>query len=340
MKDLTAAMRGIVDRLPTELAGDEDRARLLQVAEVLPEEFTGGPLGLELRLAGPTVVDVFAAAVPGDSSFAALIAALRRPGWADVHRAADLSEVLSRWLQRQGALPAVARYLLVEADAATGTDAVPVPSIFLAPRNPHDVWRPGMKPNAFQARPDLTTMAAAELSRVWPDPSTADALAQVSQALPDGADVFAVGAMISRDAGASMRVAVRRLSPEQTHELLTLVGRPRQADVLAEYVATSVAARQAIAFEIGPGAEQRVGVELSPGHDWKHCSLQGWPELLAEVVAAGLADPGRAAVVPDLVDGGSNPAWGLAHVKIAADDRGLLPGSKLYVGLQHAAAIG
>jgi hypothetical protein len=192
-----------------------------------------------------------------------------------------------------------------------------------------------MKPNAFQARPDLATMAAAELSGVWPDPTTASALADLSEALPDTADVFAVGAMISRDAGASMRVAVRRLTADQTHDVLTRCGFPRQAEVLAGWAGPTSARRRAVAFEIGPGAERRVGLELAPDHDWKQCLLNGWPELLDEIVTAGLADPRRAALVPGLVDADSDPAWGLAHVKIGADDAGLLPGSKLYVGLAH-----
>lgn len=328
-------MYGILDRLPLVLADANARGRLLEVADRFPQDLTQGPLGLELRLLGPTVVDLFAAAIPGEAGFAALVDALRQGPWSDVQRAADLAGVLARWQRREGALPAVARYLLVEADAPESGSPVAVPSIFLAPRNPHDVYRPGMKPNAFQGRPDVTTMAAAELSGVWPDPATATALTQLSAALPETADVFAVGAMISRDAGASMRVAVRRLTPDRMHEVLTLVGRRRQADVLAAYAAGSVAARQAVAFEVGPGAEHRVGLELSPDLDWKQCRLDGWDDLLAEVVAAGLADPQRAAVVPGLVDGASNPAWGLAHIKIAAGDDGLLPGSKLYVGLSH-----
>lgn len=338
VNDLTGALSAVLSRLPAPLADAPSRAAVMDVAQRLPAALAGGPLGLEVRLAGPTTVDVFAAAIPGTATFAGLIECLSRGGWADDRRAADLSVVLDRWQQREGALPRVARYLLVEADAPEHGAAVPVPSIFLAPRNPHDLYTPGMAPNAFAARPDLTTMAAAELSGVWPDPRTADAVGRVNALLPDGADMFAVGAMISRDAGASMRVAVRRLSPDQTHALLVSVGRPRQADLLAERAAGTTGIRQAVAFEVGPGAEHRVGLELAPDHDWKQCSLHGWEELLAEVVELGLADRDRADVVPGLVDGDSEPSWGLAHVKIAADDDGILPGSKLYIGLQHRQA--
>lgn len=333
---LTGVVRAALERLPEVLADGRARAALMEVAAALPAELATGPLGLEIRLAGPTVVDLFAAAVPGDEGYRALVEALRSgAGWDDPQRAADLAEVLARWQRRDGALPLVARYLLVEADAPTGSAAPPVPSIFLAPRGAHDIRRPGMPPNAFQARPDLTTMAAAELSGVWPDPATAQALAAVCEVLPDTADIFAVGAMISRDAGSSMRVAVRRLTADQTHMVLTAAGRHTQADLLAERAAATSAQQQVIAFEVGPGAEHRVGLELSPPWDWKQAEQQGWPELLAEMVSSGFAQPERAAVVPGLIDGGGDPLWGLAHVKIGADDAGMLPGCKLYVGLLH-----
>jgi hypothetical protein len=323
-------------RLPAVLADDDARERALAVADLLPAEFTSGPIGLELRLAGPTIVDLFAAAAPADVTFDALVAGLRRGGWADDVRAADLAEVLDRWRRREGTLPAVARYLLVEADAPRELGApVAVPSIFLAPRGARDLWRPGQPRNAFQRYPDTTVMAAAELSGVWPDPLTAQALATVDDLLPDEADIFAVGAMISRDAGASLRVAVRRFTPDLVHRLLSALERPRQADILAKWTATAPAARQVLAFEVGPGAEARVGLELSPAHDWKHARLDGWDELLAYIVDGGVADPVRAGVVPGLVDASGDPVWGLAHVKVAANDSGLMPVSKLYVGLLH-----
>ena len=121
-------------------------------------------------------------------------------------------------------------------------------------------------------------------------------------------------------------------------DVLVAAHRHRQAEVIAERARRSCAERAVIAFEVGPGAEARVGLELSPREDWKLASLRAWPELLAELVAAGEADPARADVVTGLVHPGGPTTWGLAHVKVAADERGMLPGSKLYVGLLHDAA--
>lgn len=341
---LRPAMVAALGRVPDVLADATAREGLLAVASAFPASLLAGPLGLELRLMGRPTVDVFASAVPRSEGFGSLVEALQRPlggtCWADQSRAAGLAEVLQRWASGIGALPTVARYLLVEADAPSTTSAaLAVPSIFLAPRAPRDRYLPGQPPNAFQRQPEATTVAVAELSGVWPDPATAQEFAAVADALPEAADVFAVGAMVSRRAGSSMRVAVRRLDPDGIHRVLTVARLPRQADTVAAWAAASPVADRAIAFEVGPGAESRVGLEVSPDHDWKEARLEGWPALLDFVVTQGLATPERAAVVTGLADAAGDPIWGLAHVKIAADAAGPLPGSKLYVGLITRAAL-
>lgn len=337
-----------LDRLPAPLADDAAREGLMAIADALPAALTAGPLGLELRMRGPATVDFFAACGPGDPSWTAFRDHLRHPtgraGWADQQRSDDLADVLDRWQSGRSELPRVARYLLIECDApsAPGGPLAP-PSIFLAPRGARDNWRPGEPtppPNAFHRHPDTTVVAAAELAGVWPDPVTAAELRAVVDSLPDDGDVFAVGAMIGRDAGASLRIAIRRLTARQIHAVLTVAGRGRQADVLAEWVDQAPADQLDIAFEVGPGAESRVGLEMSPWHDWKSARLEGWPELLNFVVDRGVASADRAKAVPGLVDADGDPLWGLAHVKVAADTSGLLPVSKLYVGLLHRDAGG
>ena len=342
--DLKVALDAALDRLPSVLADDRARAGVRAIAERLPSAMTTGPLGLEIRLAGTPSIDVFAAAVPGDPSFTALVGSLRAGGWADDARAADLADVLDRWTRREGALPAVARYLLVEADApdrTAGADSrVPVPSIFLAPRGANDRRRPDAPPNAVHRLVDASTVAAAELSGVWPDPATADGLRAVVEAITGEGEIFAIGAMLSRAAGSSMRVAIRRLEPDGMHAVLRAAGLPRQADVIAAWARDTCAPQTDLAFEVGPGAEDRVGLELSPLHDWKSARTDGWLELLDELVRVGVADADRTGVVTSLVrpDLDPGPRWGLAHVKVAANAEGRLPVSKLYVGLLHEGA--
>ena len=338
--DLSAEFEAALARLPASLADDRARDGVRAIAARLPRELVTGPIGLEIRLAGPAQVDVFAAAVPRTPGFAGLVTALRRGGWVDDGQARDLADALGRWQAGEGALPAVARYLLVEADAPPVGGAVPVPSIFLAPRGANDAGAAGAPPNSFHTRIDVTTMAAAELSGTWPDPATAEALGEVVAALPPGAEIFAIGAMLSRAAGSSMRVAARRLTPDQMSDVLRTAGRPRQADLIAARADASVAERRVLAFEVGPGAEERVGLELSPWEDWKRASLRAWPELLDEIVRAGEAQPERADVVTALVDADGPVRWGLAHVKVAATADGMLPAAKLYVGLLHPQARG
>jgi hypothetical protein len=336
---LADVLRAALGRLPAVLADGPARAGAAAIAARLPAGLASGPLGLEIRLAGPSVVDVFAAAVPGDPAFTALVRSLRWGGWADDERAIALAAVLDRWQHREGALPVVARYLLVEADAPDrGSDGrVEVPSIFLAPRGANDRRLPSAEPNAFHRNVEASTIAAAELSGVWPDPASAQALAAVVEALTGEGEIFAIGAMLSRSAGSSIRVAIRRLDPDGMHAVLCAAGRAPQADVIAEWARASCAPQQDLAFEVGPGAEERVGLELSPWHDWQEARLDGWPELLEELVRTGVADPDRAAAVPTLVSPVTEPGplWGLAHAKVAADATGMLPLAKLYVGIRH-----
>ena len=262
--------------------------------------------------------------------------ALREPGWADDQRALGLAQALAAWQNGVGSLSAVARYMWLEADAGVELDApVAVPSIFVAPSRWRDSSREGMLANAFRTRPETTTRAAAELRGLWPDPAVAEELKRVSDVLPDEADIFMVGVMISRGSDASLRLVVRYVTPDQIHELLRTIGRPVQADAMAGYCAHTCAKRQALAFEIGPGAEQRVGLELSPPSDWEQANTLGWPELLEETVRHGMADIDRAAVAMGLIDPVGDPLWGLAHVKVSASEAGMIPGAKLYVGLLH-----
>lgn len=334
---LETALAAALHRLPEALADDRSRDGVTAIARRLPAAMTTGPLGLEIRLAGERVIDVFAAATPGDRAYSGLIACLRAGGWADDARAADLAEVLERWAAGGGALARIARYLLVEADAPAAAALVPVPSIFLAPRGANDLRHPDAGPNAVHRSADASTVAAAELSGVWPDPLTAQALQGVIEAIEPPGEIFAIGAMLSRSAGASMRIAVRRLDAEGMNAVLRAAGLPRQAQAIRAIAQTTCATKQVVAFEVGPGAEARVGLELSPDHDWRRARTEGWPELLGEMVRLGVAEADRAASATSLVHPGSNvePLWGLAHVKVAVDASGLLPVSKLYVGVQH-----
>lgn len=334
---LAAALRPVLARLPAALADPAARRAALQAAAALPATLTSGPLGLELRLAGPHRVDLFASAVPGTAAFQDLIDCLQvSPSkWADRAPAADLAAALTRWQDRAGPLPRVARYLLLELDAPAGAGRPKIPSVFLAPRADRDVLLPRQPPNAFQRYPELSIRAAAELAGIWPDPATAQALSQLIAALPAESDIFAIGAMTSRAAGASLRVAIRRLPDDQVAPVLHAAGFAQYAAAVARLASAAPVANRAIAFDVGPGCEDRVGLELSPGVDWKQASTAGWAELLEYVSSLGVAAPDRIDSVLGLVDATSNPLWGLAHVKVAISTQGLLPIGKLYVGVMH-----
>jgi hypothetical protein len=336
--DLSVELKAALARLSATWVDSGARGPLLALARVMPRAFRAGPIGLELRLAGPCRIDAFAAAIPGQASFQGLIERLQHPsaGWSDPDQAQALAARLARWQDGEGALPEVGRYLLVELDAPSHADGpIALPSLFVAPRGARDFPRPGQPPNAFQRRPDATTLALAELAGVWPDPATARALAEVVAAIPEPGGLFAVGSMIGRDAGAAVRVAIRRLDHGGKRSVLHAAGLAPQADALLELAQRLPAPRQALHFEVGPGAERRVGLELALAQDWQQASRAGWPELLDALVQQGLVTSERTTGLVDLINPNSDPLWGFAHIKIAADAAGLLPVVKLYIGLRH-----
>jgi hypothetical protein len=337
---LEGFLPSVIERLPESLIDSNSSAGLRAVFAMLPDTLRAGPIGLELRLSGPSTIDVFASAAPGHVNCDDLITCLRTPlgerGWQDQSRANELAEALERWTSGQGSCSSVARYLLVEADApADESCPLAVPAIFLSPRGFREDRLPGQPLNAFHRRPDLTTMAAAELHGVWPDPETLSHLERVLAALDGEGELFAVGAMINRDTGSSMRVALKRVPSRSIARVLAVAGLARQGEVLQEIAVSSSAERQAIAFDIGAGAEDRAGLELSPERNWRAASFEGWPRILEELSEWGVLDPERGSALEQLNDAASEPLWGLAHIKVGANSAGLIPVGKAYVGIHH-----
>ena len=103
--------------------------------------------------------------------------------------------------------------LWIELDLAAAATAEPVPSVFfgladlLSERDDPDAWR------GVAAHDLATTLAALEVLSGGPvAPGLRRHLAECFGALPPGAKVFQVGAMLSRGT-AAVRVCVRRLGP-------------------------------------------------------------------------------------------------------------------------------
>jgi hypothetical protein len=337
---LEGLLSTVLDRLPDSLTDPSSVEGLRAVLRMLPDTMRLGPVGLELRLAGSPTIDVFASASPGHVNFEDFIRCLREPldqrGWHDQGRANDLAQALERWAGGEGTCTSVARYLLVEADApASEHDPVAVPAIFLSPRGFREVRIPGQPLNAFHQRPDLTTMAVAELHGVWPDPETLVHLERVLKALDGEGELFAVGSMINRDTGSSMRIALKRVPAGNVARVLAAAGLASQGEILQEIAMESSAERQAIAFDIGEGAEDRAGLELSPERNWREASFEGWPRIIEELSERGVLDLERGMVLEHLVDGRGEPLWGLAHIKVGANANGLIPVAKAYVGIHH-----
>jgi hypothetical protein len=336
-ESLLASLEPVLACLPPPFADLAAVDGLRRVARVLPDSLTEGPIGLELRLRSSDQIDLFGGLAPSFPALSELVSSLRSPGsgitWADSRAAVNLAECLERWFEGRGEVEKISRFALIECDAAPEPGSpVPVPSIFLSPKGLAPFGAPPER-NAFHTAPRAVVRASAELMGEWADPDVYAAYAQLLARLPDTVEVFAVGAMIPRGRGSSMRIALRGLAAADVGPLLRQSQLRPQADILGDIASSTPADRLALALEVGPGAETRVGLEISPSRDWREASFDAWPEILDHLDRYDVMDTEARDSLQGLLGVHGGMTWGLAHIKVAADDSRLLPVAKAYVGL-------
>jgi hypothetical protein len=338
---LREVLQSLLDDLPGVLLDTSGRRDLLGAAAPLPHVLSRRSLGLELRLQGAPGGDMFAAVVPTAPDGRVLLEVLRGGGLGADPATRRLADALSQWRTGTGWLADSCAFLLLEIDATRRTgDAFPPPCVYLAPRGANDA-DPGAdcSANAFHRDPAGLVAALAELSACSADPAATRELARMLELLPDGAELFAAGAMLSRASSRAPRIAVRRIYPDKLEGLLAGLGRDRAARTLAPLadVLAPHLTNLCIALDLGPHSSDAVGLELYAGSYWSEGKQSGWTELLSALVDRGLADAERAAAAASLPRRGdaAHPTVGLSHVKLTAKADGLAP-SKLYIGYEGA----
>jgi hypothetical protein len=324
---LAAPLGRLLSDVPAALLDAEGAARLAAGAWPLPAGLAGGPVGLELRLAGPAHADLFVAAAPAAATGEALLAWAAGDGRPVLR---PLAQALAEWRAGAGWLAAHATFVLLELDAAT--DPLAPPSVYLAPRGAADAGPVEASRNAFHADPEGLVGVLAALAGVAPDPMAGAELARLLGALPPYAEIFAAGAMLSRASAAAPRIAVRRLWPSGLERILGALDRAWAAELLAPLARQlePLGCRFILALDLGADAADLVGLEVHAGRYWTEGRADGWAPVLEALVARGLAEPERAAAALTLPRPGP-PVLGLSHVKVLADPKGLRP-AKLYLG--------
>jgi hypothetical protein len=300
--------------VPPALLEREARVDLLVAAERLPRVLSRWNVGLELRLQGPPQGDLFIGALPTAEDGPILQEWLRDfPGSSAGVR---LGLALSQWQRGLGWYARCCRFLLLEVDASRRAgDSLPPPAVFLIPRD-----------DAFRRDPDGLVSALAELGGCPPDAAVAAELRDLLALLPDQAQLFTAGVMLSRPTSAAPRIAVRGLRSDELAPLLSGLGRPGAGALLAP-----LAVRLApgltdlcVAFDLGPGGSDAVGLELYAA------DASSWGSVLNDLAELDLADPDRARAAAELARAGAlDDSARLNHVKLTATAGGLGP-TKLY----------
>jgi hypothetical protein len=334
-----AVLGALLPDVPRALLEPEARDDLLLAAERLPDALSRWNVGLELWLQGPARGDLFVAARPTAPDGLILRDSLADfPGGA---AGARLSSALSQWRHGVGWFARSCRFVLLEVDASRRTgDHLPPPAVFLTPQVADGVDTDIVcARNPFHRDPAGLVAALAELAGCRPNPGVTTELRQVLGLLPQRAELFAAGVMLSRPTSVAPRIAVRGVRASELAGLLTGSDRRGAGAVLAP-LASRLAPHLvdlAVAFDLGARGSDAVGLELYAG------DLVGWSGLLDALVLLGLADRDRADAAGALARAGdlNGASPRLSHVKLTAVQDGLAP-TKLYVVMHppaHPSAV-
>ena len=320
------AMDSLLQGIPFALLEPEARGDLLFAAERLPHAVSRWNVGFELRLQGPSQGDFYVGALP--TSDDALILAEWLDDGASSSASARLGRALLRWREGRGWFARWCRFLLLEVDASQRVgDSLPPPALFLIPHA-----------DAFGPDPEGLVTALAELVDRPPDPAVVAELREMLALLPEQAELFTAGAMLSRPTAAAPRIAVGGLRALDIAPLLNGLGH-RGAGGLLGPLASELEpclSDLCLSFDIGPEGSGAVGLELYAGPPG---DPSGWHALLERLARLDLADEDRARAAADLeLAGRVDDRARLNHVKLTAVEDGLAP-TKLYAVMHPAADV-
>lgn len=227
--------------------------------------------------------------------------------------------------------------LWIELDLAAAATAEPVPSVFfgladlLPERDDPDAWR------GVAAHDLATTLAALEVLSGGPvAPGLRRHLAECFGALPPGAKVFQVGAMLSRGT-AAVRVCVRRLGPALP-AYLAGADWPGDVEAARPTLEALLARAEWVTLDLDVGEDGiRPGLGLECAFDTGVQGEAQWRDFGAHLAVTGLALPAKVdallrwPAVTEAEGGEEALVRAVAHVKLAWRD-GTLRDAKGYFG--------
>jgi len=254
--------------LAPAIVGPEAMVRLRAVATVLP---CCSLAGLELRLGDHQPdVDFFIRLPRANTGLSASL--LAHPDWQAVQRLCDAVAAPSGRLHDQ------VRHVILEFDLDARPSSVPIPGVFLE-LNTDDA----PAPDALWA---LAESLAIGSSRSAASPEIVD---RCVAALPPGATVAHLGAMLSRPGGA-LRLVIHGLQPAAVPEYLAAIGwcdRSRLLSTLTADISAFADPWTMLDIDVADAVHPKVGVEffLRRGNN----DQLRWSALFAHLAQRGLA---------------------------------------------------
>ncbi len=322
----------LASHLPSEIQEGTDLEPLRRLEAFVPEGAQA--IGFECRLAhGSHAIDLGVAltrAQGGRGSLATLrhpealrLAAEQHPRWQAIHDFGVL------WHDPRSVVHAWVPFVFLEYDASEAARAVPVPSIFAALDSPlGDAESRGCPELAAAQQVGAALLAGSA------QPAHAEQLELCWLSLRGESRVLHVAVMLGR-AVRTIRLSVL-LPIDRVRHYLESVGGCEAAAAAHEITRRLRSPRETLQldFEIGPPVPGRVGVGLRA--DDPH----SWREILAELVALGLADRDKAASLlrwqgHTSIAPGESAVRELSHIKLAYGPTGAIE-AKAYLGATRA----
>ena len=284
---------------------------IITLARQFPGNLTSF-LGFECRLTEPVSRTDWAFAVSGSGKDRNVLANFLRQGYIpDYYLQEDawqrVQKFVKAWATPQSALDRRIQCFWLEFDMPEQPPTVFLPSVFFGPNR----LPKGVASNTVSEYSWLTRSALPLLKGHAVHASIKQQLAICLLHLPENANLFQVGVMLSRGDNENLRLFINHLSPSQILHYLRSIGWMGNGDALAMMLSEidPLADRFVLGFDITPkGIGPRLGLECSFQTDGYHQEPR-WAAFLDYLVCKGLCLPEKRDALLRFPGVESNGAW-------------------------------
>lgn len=292
MSSFSEYLGPLAPHVPAALIAPAGFSRITEVAGLLPGGLAGETFGFECKLdEAPSRGDFLlcvTAASNGRESLAQLDPAV---GWQEALAAHPVwrrvQDFATSWADPASPLHRRVDNVWLEFDVAPEALEVPAPSLFFAP----------LDKGAAESLA-VTTLALERLSGGPRSPELSRPLAACFEALPQGARVFQVGAMLARSTPA-VRLCIDGLTPVRLAEYLHRVGWEGSLEAWEHATGelSGLVDEVCLAIDVGQSVGPKLGLELYFARGVQPAQEPRWRTLLERLVQRGLCTSAKCEAV-------------------------------------------